>query len=782
MKAPIITVIGSLSIASSCLIVAANSDRLAAGCEFVSKTKENTSTVGIFLWQILACIEIYWPLILIVSVSGFGIFRLAQRPVVACVFLLLPLLAVTYSIWRLPRPSEHDLVNYTYAGNVECILKIESTNSKNSLICRSSELVFPSRKPLSGKVLVTIYGEHAIETYQPNQSIQVFGKVSRIHHTNSSWQRNPGHKLVNAGIFSKLSSDSQNVKRLPQQNHSSSLFNEVCLNWLKFWESGRKVIIQTHENNLGRERGALLASMVLGERVVRLPDHLKALFRTVGLSHLLAASGFNLSIVVAVSYFCARLLPVPIYIASLTALLSTASFVCLAGPSPSVVRAALLCVLFLTARLFYRRVHALAALSLTLTIALIVDPLSIADVGLQLSYVATAGIISGLQWVSRKPDQSVYRRLTYWLRDTVSVICLAQLSILPLQLLYFRTAGILFLPANLLVDPVVAPVTVVGFLSSIATFAFSLLPVGIAGSSTIIALLDRLTSLALDYMIGCTSLLARFEETTMHFPPPVPGAIAIYYFSFIYFLYSLPNKHMRGLGCMTLLIGLSLLLFRPNIPGEITYLSKNTAMIIKNKRADILTGDKCDWLGKQVLSYTGNHENGSRVDDLRSRREGTEEITTTYFDDKMKPFDASMLELDEYILVSSKPSLSNLPTGPGAQKRTSPHLRKPFTWSQMTKVASMLTKAKTANNRKPILIWTVGRATALRQSREESNIYIAAVNAWHPLLLSKCRNKNLADSAADCKSDSKTVTRKAFPDQFYPFRVRQRYGQMLVLR
>ncbi|MDZ4834237.1 MAG: ComEC/Rec2 family competence protein [Candidatus Melainabacteria bacterium] len=808
MKAPIVTVIGSLSFASGCLIVAANSDRLSAGREFVSQTtKENSSTLGIFLWQILACFEICWPLILLACVAGFVILYLAERKLAARVLMVLPLLAVVYSTWRLPRPAELDVSKLTYMGNIECVCTVESLSGKNSLICRSSKLVFPGQKVLEGKTLVTISGGRKAEPFKQNQVIQVFGKVSHIHQTNSSWQRNTGHKLISAGIFSKITTDSNQIKLLSEGDQQVSVVEQASHRWSEFWESGRAVIVHAHKENLGTERGALLASMVLGDRVVKLPDNLKDLFRTVGLSHLLAASGFNLSIVVACSYFCARLLPIPAYGAVLSALLSTASFVCLAGPSPSVLRAALLAVLFLIAKLFFRRLHALAALSLTLMIALAVNPLCIADVGLQLSYVATAGIISGLQWVSRQPVDGLHRRMACWFRDTVSVICLAQLSVLPLQLLYFRSAGCLFLPANLLVDPVVAPVTVVGFISSIGAFALSLLPFGIAGSSTLIALMDSLTSLALDYMIGCTSLLAKLEGMTLHFSPPVPGAVATYYLCFIYFLYNLSNRHMRMLGLIALVIGLSLLFFRPNSPSQITYLSKNTALTIDNKTALVLSGDKLDWLSKQLLSYTGSD---------RISRQLPDEITTTYFDEKQNPFQASTLELSDFVLVSAKPG-NNFKS----KRRTSQYLRKPLTWSQMKKVVSSLRQKKA---KKPTVLWTQGKATMLRQYWDETDIYIASVNQWNPLLLAKSkRNSNalpatnadgqgrqpqdrqgkddrrnerprqdwnatatkdsgsVQGSAPPGKSKNQDSTSKRLSQEFYPFRVKWQCGELVVL-
>lgn len=65
----------------------------------------------------------------------------------------------------------------------------------------------------------------------------------------------------------------------------------------------RKGIINTHISHLGDHSGKLLASIVLGDRAVNLPSKVRDSFRACGLSHLLAASGFNLSILVGSVYF-----------------------------------------------------------------------------------------------------------------------------------------------------------------------------------------------------------------------------------------------------------------------------------------------------------------------------------------------------------------------------------------------------------------------------------------------------------------------------------------------
>lgn len=787
MKPPIITVIGSLSFASGCLVVANNVDNLTAGSRMLERIATENADAPLVFSQLLACLEVAWPVLLMVSLAGATVAWLAEKRLLACVLLLVPLLSTVYALSRLPRPQPSDLWFQRNAGNIECICRVDSVKNKNSLICSSLEMSFPSHRPLSGKTLVTIYGDsQEKQTFEPGQTIAVFGRVTQPLQTHAAWQRNERRKLVGSGIFSKVSTDDKYVKLIRQPGRASSApfastrsestdDSDTSVNhstapndtrtsfsarWTKFWEQGRQEIIKAHANSLGSGKGDLLSSMVLGDRVVKLPKEIKDVFRDVGLSHLLAASGFNLSIVVASSYFIARLLPIKPYFASLFALLATACFVCLAGPSPSVVRAAMLCVFFLAAKLFARKLHSLAALSLVLTIALVVDPLSASDVGLQLSYLATAGIISGAQSAIGRPKaKSITEKLLRWLQDTVSVICLAQLSVLPLQLMYFQYAGVLFLPANLLVDPVVAPVTILGFISSMIAFTLSLLPFSISGSAMVIELIDKLTSLSLDYMLQCASWLASIKGTMIRMGPPVPFATPIYYLCLTYFFYVFPRKHLRSLGGIVLLIGLSILLFRPNIPNETVYLSKDAAILLSTKTGVVLNKDEPDWLGKQLIVYSGVDDvrGTSSLDEpkhltVKTRRDPNED---SYAEISKEETVLNIRETKDFAIISH---LSE-----DRQKES------PLTWGQAQKALNKLNEDRSITIEKPIIVWTKSFKSGILKCKyvQDRDVYFGLVNNWRPLIVS------LSPQTSNAITPGKN---------FYPFQVEQVVDHILVLR
>ncbi len=291
-----------------------------------------------------------------------------------------------------------------------------------------------------------------------------------------------------------------------------------------FFVCMRKRMVERHEEILGQTRGALLSSIVLGDKVVALPDFVKRNFRKSGVSHLLAASGFNLSIFVAALCLALRLFTKSQWVIAGAGMVSVISFVLLAGASPSVVRAAIWAALLLTLKLAHRRVNLLALFCLSMFLHLAFDPFSILDIGWQLSYAATISIICGIDNEGFEQKNFFWR----WFKSAATVILMAQAAVLPLACLYFKQVNWLFLASNLLLDPLVAPLTILGFISSwLGLF-----------SRDLAWCLDILSYYPLEYMLSLTKFFGALKFSQLNIHPPAIWILCVYAASFIYFVYS----------------------------------------------------------------------------------------------------------------------------------------------------------------------------------------------------------------------------------------------------
>ena len=193
-----------------------------------------------------------------------------------------------------------------------------------------------------------------------------------------------------------------------------------------------------------------------------LSDSFLVNMKATGLTHLTAVSGANCAIVLAAFWFIGKRLRLgrnARFIASVGALFG---YVVLVGPQASVLRAAFMMTSVLAALEFGRRVWVPAALGLGSAVLLVCDPWLIADYGFWLSVLATLGLVLLTPALTSWLEQRLPKTLAIGLAATIA----AQLWCLPLLATLqggFTTYSII---ANLLSEPVVAPITLLGLLAA----------------------------------------------------------------------------------------------------------------------------------------------------------------------------------------------------------------------------------------------------------------------------------------------------------------------------
>ncbi|MCW2746110.1 MAG: putative Competence protein [Mycobacterium sp.] len=201
----------------------------------------------------------------------------------------------------------------------------------------------------------------------------------------------------------------------------------------------------------------LLPGLVVGDTSALDPG-VRAAFTSTGMTHLVAVSGGNTVVVLAVALGAAAALRLPPVARAVLGASTLAGFVVLARPSPSVLRAAGAGALLLGALAYGRPVRPLAGLAATVTLLLWLDPPLATSPGFALSAVATAGILTLVPGWSA----ALGRRLPRRLAQAVAVPAAAQLACGPLIAALWGTVSLVAVPANLLAMPVVPVATVLG--------------------------------------------------------------------------------------------------------------------------------------------------------------------------------------------------------------------------------------------------------------------------------------------------------------------------------
>ena len=199
---------------------------------------------------------------------------------------------------------------------------------------------------------------------------------------------------------------------------------------------------------------ALLSAMTLGDKSMISTEQQQD-YSVAGGSHILALSGLHigllymilLTLVTAAMSLVRRVLHADMYrskriIVQVATLVAVWSYVMVVGCQPSVVRAATMLTVYGLVSLLNRSRQSLNTLAIAAVVMLFVNPLSLWDVGFQLSFMAVLGIVL----------LSPRRRLN-GLLSMLWVTVSAQIGVAPLILYYFGRFSCYFLLANVLVVP-----------------------------------------------------------------------------------------------------------------------------------------------------------------------------------------------------------------------------------------------------------------------------------------------------------------------------------------
>jgi len=215
--------------------------------------------------------------------------------------------------------------------------------------------------------------------------------------------------------------------------------------------------------------GALVAGVLLGDDNF-LPTQTRVAFAATSTAHIMALSGWNIAIIAGLCALIGRRIGhgrSRLWLAG--SALAIWAFVLFVGASPTLLRAAIMGSLYLLAEAVGRRGDALNALALAAIVMTALDPNALLDIGFQLSCAATIGLI-----VAAGPLAQLLQRWRFpaLLAAPIGATLAAEWFTLLLSLHHFGRISRVTLPANLLAEPLVAPIMAGG----VATALLSLLP------------------------------------------------------------------------------------------------------------------------------------------------------------------------------------------------------------------------------------------------------------------------------------------------------------------
>ncbi len=222
----------------------------------------------------------------------------------------------------------------------------------------------------------------------------------------------------------------------------------------------RQKIISAFEKTLPSTSSSLLLGIVFGIKQT-MPKDFQDNLRISGVLHVIAASGMNVTMVasflssIMVLFFSRRL-------AILISVFGILFYAVLSGLEPSIIRASIMGILVFTAQILGKQTLSVYALFLTGYIMLFFSPNLISDIGFQLSFVSTLGLLFIRPFFKTKKI----------IIEDIATSFAAQISTLPILLVNFGTYSLLSIAINGLVLWTIPILMVFGGIGAILGMVF----------------------------------------------------------------------------------------------------------------------------------------------------------------------------------------------------------------------------------------------------------------------------------------------------------------------
>lgn len=357
--------------------------------------------------------------------------------------------------------------------------------------------------------VITLLGEVVEEPQKEGQKTKLFVKVNGIK----------GRILVNAPLFpeyhygdrlkikGKLEEppvfDEFNYKNYLKTQKVYSIINNPKtiekLGEIKGFSIKKLLLIiknhfeATINKILPEPEAALANGILLGKRE-DIPDWLIQAFIAAGVVHIIALSGYNISVIAKYSSILFNS-----FLPSLTFYLALGvvwAFVAMVGASASIVRAALMGSMYLIAHKVGRRREMIRILLITAFLMILQNPFVLKyDSGFQLSFLATVGLV----YLSPVLTKWINWQLPQEIKEAGVATISAQVFTLPLLLFNFKQISLISPLSNILIVPLVPYAMFFVFLAGVAGMIF--LPLG--------QVVGWLAFLFLKYMILISVSLAK---------------------------------------------------------------------------------------------------------------------------------------------------------------------------------------------------------------------------------------------------------------------------------
>ena len=287
--------------------------------------------------------------------------------------------------------------------------------------------------------------------------------------------------------------------------------NLIKSNILSFKEYIKSIL----RANLSEEEANLCIGLIIGDRT-NLNENIEEDFKTSNLTHMLAVSGSHFVYIILALTYINKLFKRK-RLGQVFMLIIIVLFMNLTGNTGSVVRSGIMASLTILASMFYRKADLWTNMAIAVLIQIVINPYTIFDIGVQLSYGGVIGIVlfnesinNIIEYIiskiklrsnkiinngmssnikttnlieqkinkrleiknNKKDSNQIIENLIKYIKESVSVAISANIVIIPIMMLNFNTISLSFIISNLLAGAILGIIIIYAFFLAFLSILF----------------------------------------------------------------------------------------------------------------------------------------------------------------------------------------------------------------------------------------------------------------------------------------------------------------------
>lgn len=410
----------------------------------------------LFFDQIPVIIQhnIFYISILIFLLS-FVEYKLRNTKFLFILFLCLIsfLIGIKWYSYSIPKTQNNDISYFIPQKGISLEATIieepKKDDNKISLKVKSDLITEPFIALVNGYSIVNIYDNTLSLEY--GDKIQIDGDLDIVPNASNPDEFSYADYVAKQGVFSYITAK----KIAIIESHTLDDFQYMLINT-------RKSLLSTLYQSMPESSASIIGSLVFGAKATPVPKNVRESFTDLGLAHVLAASGMQITLIMGTGLLLIRLTKINRLLGICLIIPAIVFYMFLTGLPPSILRAGLLNILILLIQYKRESADTYKVLFFVSSGIIIINPLALFDIGFQFSVLATFGLL----YISKILEDKL-NFLPIFLSSIVAMILAAQIMVLPLQLYHFGQFSYLFLLANLIASLFVDLLTYISILTLI---------------------------------------------------------------------------------------------------------------------------------------------------------------------------------------------------------------------------------------------------------------------------------------------------------------------------